>query len=291
MPPGREWRPPCVAALLRDWQALSTARCGTRGAPPRGSCLAVVCGEHPRLPQPSCWMHDEPDSLPGCPQQVPGPLVGPPSPAAPHPHPHTPPITTPTPHPSHTTKHTRTHTPPAPGCRGRGVGSALISSLVQQAGDAPLYLVTIGSRVQLYRRWVGLAGRPGPLETSACSTEAPLRIAAVRSVPAACPVSHGTCMPCATAQPVGRSPRQGSCPSAPVLSDRCGFEEVPASRFGTVPLPLLLEALAGTVVAWLAVRQRLALMQLVSRGGTTSSSTAGAAQSAAAGGDAAAGKG
>lgn len=107
--------------------------------------------------------------------------------------------------------------------RGRGVGSALISSLVQQAGDAPLYLVTIGSRVQLYRR--------------------------------------------------------------------CGFEEVPASRFGTVPLPLLLEALAGTVVAWLAVRQRLALMQLVSRGGTTSSSTAGAAQSAAAGGDAAAGKG
>lgn len=40
-------------------------------------------------------------------------------------------------------------------CSGRGLGTALISSLKEQAGDAPLYLITISSRVQLYKRWVG----------------------------------------------------------------------------------------------------------------------------------------
>lgn len=75
---------------------------------------------------------------------------------------------------------------------------------------------------------------------------------------------------------------------------RCGFEEVAARQLGTVPLPLLLEALAGTVVAWLAVRQRLALMRLASRGSVADDaggSRAGAAQNAAADGNAAGGAG
>ncbi|KAL4428498.1 hypothetical protein ABPG75_002587 [Micractinium tetrahymenae] len=108
--------------------------------------------------------------------------------------------------------------------RGNGLGTALISSLVQQAGGAPLYLITIGSRVQLYKR--------------------------------------------------------------------CGFEEVATSQFGTVPLPLLLEAVAGTVVAWLAVRQRLALLRLARESSREPvGSGAVTAQQAAAGSDAAAGPG
>lgn len=47
------------------------------------------------------------------------------------------------------------------GCRtrrGKGLGTALVSSLVQRAGPTPLYLVTISSRVQLYKRWVRQVG-------------------------------------------------------------------------------------------------------------------------------------
>lgn len=100
--------------------------------------------------------------------------------------------------------------------RGKGLGTALVSSLVQRAGPTPLYLVTISSRVQLYKR--------------------------------------------------------------------CGFEEVAASQLVTAPVQLLLEALAGTVVAWLAVQQRLVLMRLASTGsaGDGAGSGAGAAQHAAA---------
>lgn len=57
-----------------------------------------------------------------------------------------------------------------------------------------------------------------------------------------------------------------------------------ASQLVTAPVQLLLEALAGTVVAWLAVQQRLVLMRLASTGsvGDGAGSGAGAAQHAAA---------
>lgn len=44
--------------------------------------------------------------------------------------------------------------------------------------------------------------------------------------------------------------------------------EVPSSKLGEVPLPLALEALAGTVVAWLAVRQRLVVLRLAAGAGS-----------------------
>ena len=50
------------------------------------------------------------------------------------------------------------HTHSHPPCRGQGVGTQLVRSLVAQAGQTPLFLTTISRRAPLYQRCVAPAG-------------------------------------------------------------------------------------------------------------------------------------
>ena len=46
------------------------------------------------------------------------------------------------------------HTTPCPPCRGQGVGTQLVRSLVAQAGQTPLFLTTTSRRAPLYQKCV-----------------------------------------------------------------------------------------------------------------------------------------
>lgn len=97
--------------------------------------------------------------------------------------------------------------------RAKGLGAALVCSLVQRAGSTPVYAITISSRTPLY--------------------------------------------------------------------ERCGFQQVPSSSYSQVPPTLLLESLAGSVVAWLAVQQRLVLLRLAADASSKESSSGTAQRQAA----------
>jgi hypothetical protein len=106
--------------------------------------------------------------------------------------------------------------PAATDHSGQGVGSALVYSLIERAGGAPLYLTTIASRAAMYRRWVHRL----PASTRAlCPAADAAQVAAVGRVPSHCmlPLRMMLCLA-----------EECSCGTAsPAQCGRCALQSVP----------------------------------------------------------------
>ena len=176
-------------------------------------------------------------------------------------------------------------TPPCSPCRGSGLGSQLIRSLVQQAGATPIYLTTISQRMALYQRCDLLLATLLPCcLSSSCLLYVVAVPAADQAWFALLPsnlsghTAFMPCLPCSHSCLSSPHPSPHSCSPFPLR--RCGFEEVPRTE---VPLYLQLEYFLGIGLAWLAARDRLVLMRLAQQPQGQQQGQQGQQQAAAAG--------